>query len=167
VPLAGVVATAAGVRGTAGTVGALLVAAICGLFVWQDLARHSTFKRDDWRHVARVIGPARSDRLVVLAPLFEQPVLAYYSPGLREAVKPRRVADIYTVTHFGGNPWQDPLRQGTPRAPFGRSGAPVVVQPGTLVLHFRANRPTLVEPRSLHAPGKAGSVVLSWAGAER
>lgn len=161
-PLAGAAAGAAGTRGRAGIAGALVVAGICGLFLWQDLARPSTFKRDDWRRVAHLLRPPSRDRLVLLAPQFEYPALAWYATGLNLTHRARRVREIVEVVHIGGNPWRDPLRPAKPPAPFKRYGPVIPARSGTFVARFRAPRPTLLDPLSLTTRGKAGSISLAW-----
>ena len=162
--LAALAGSVAGLRGRASIVGGVIAAAICVLFLWQDLHHWDMFQRDDWRAIARAIGPPRRDRLVLLAPQFDQAAIGYYSPGLSPVDGLRTAREIDWVVSLTGNPWpHDPLRPSKPPAHFKQVGRATWHRLAIGMARYRADQPRVVDARSLQTQGQAGAVVLGWA----
>jgi 4-amino-4-deoxy-L-arabinose transferase-like glycosyltransferase len=84
IPLAVVVAAACTAR-RALVPGAVLGVAICGSFIWANIRidHHAAYQRQDWRAVARALGPTRRTRAIVAYEgTFATAPLALYLPGV-------------------------------------------------------------------------------------
>jgi mannosyltransferase len=104
-PLAVVVAAgllAARSLGTAAT------ALICGLGLASavGVAVEPTWQRDDWRGIARAVGPSRAARAVVVQPANGAVPLGIYLRGLvpfpANGARVREIAVVHPVRHHGG-----------------------------------------------------------------
>jgi mannosyltransferase len=99
VPLAIVVACGLGAR-RAGRLGIGLAAGLCvaltAFAVYADV--RPALRNDDWRAVAKQLGPARSDRLIVSPYLGDDPLTYYVGDGLRrDNAFAGRVRDVIAV----------------------------------------------------------------------
>lgn len=139
--------------------GAVLAAAACAVFVWADVrvVHHRELQRDDWRGVARALGPPRPGRVVVVVPGWQEKPLALYDRGLRVMGLPRVANEVIDVTYNGARPRPGPRGTAPPPRPFRRVWTNNV-QRMTLTL-YRAPRPSLVPlPPPPQAPWSDGPV---------
>jgi len=112
-------------------------------------------QRDDWRAVARALGPTRQDRVIVIAPSWQYLALQAYRQKLRLMPPVTTVTEIDEVTFNGILPFNAPVQTAAIDAPFRRI-ASTVIQRFTLT-RYEAQRPT-VEPRiSLTTQGRNGA----------
>jgi mannosyltransferase len=156
IPLAIVVAS--GVAMTAfRPAGVIVGVAICAAFVWYDvkLATNEGLARDDWRGVARVLGPARADRVVVVAPGWQVKPLAYYRRALRPMATASPVREVDVIVFHRPGWGRDAPPQPPPAGPFR------VVERRSLqrmaIVRFRAPEPATVAPAQLATAGENGS----------
>ena len=77
-------------------------------------------QRDDWRGVAAALGPARPDRVIVVAPKWQYFTLAAYRPRLRFMPPSATASELDTVTYNGFVPFNSRTRVITPGFPFRR-----------------------------------------------
>jgi mannosyltransferase len=141
-------------------VGAALVVVVVAVFVRYD-AKHLTndhLERDDWRAVARALGPAESERVVVVAPRWQARPLRLYSESLRPMSGSRPVEEVAILVFSRPNWGRDAPPQPPPRGGF-RVVERRIVQRTTLT-RFRAARPTRIGPVGLATPGANGSGVF-------
>ena len=84
-PLFLVVAAGLGAR-RSGRLGLAVAAVACavGLFVVLSVNTRPELQRDDWRGIARTLGPATRDRAIVVSPINGSRPLGLYLPGLRK-----------------------------------------------------------------------------------
>jgi mannosyltransferase len=164
VPLA--IAVSGGVSVRAGMLPALVAIAVLGaLFLRYDykLATTDRLQRDDWRSVARELGPPQRGRLVVVAPGWQSVPLRVYLPGLRWAGHSHSVAEVDIVV-FSRPGWnRDAPPQPPPGPPFELVGRRLLER--TTISRFRAPRAVPVRPRALATPGGDGSWVFVEGGA--
>ena len=159
VPLAVVVAGGAAIRSLRPA--AFVVAAgICAVFLSYDvkLATNEDLARDDWRGVARMLGPTTEDRVVIVAPQWQVKPLAVYMPALRGMPTTERVREVDLIV-FSRPGWgRDAPPQPPPGGPF-RVVERRKLQWMTLV-RFRAPRPSEITPAALTTRGENRSGVF-------
>jgi mannosyltransferase len=126
--------------------GPAVALAICaGLVVEQvKINRDENLHRDDWRSVARTIGPPDRGRLVDVLPGWQEKPLALYRPALRLSPRPRWAREVVQVRYDGPRPRPGPTVLAPPPPPF-RAVRVIQVQRMTIT-RFRAPRPALVKP---------------------
>jgi len=104
-------------------------------------------KRDDWRGVARALGPSRGGaRVIAVAPQWEGFALKLYVPGLKPMLAPTRAIEIDTIIYHGLVPDTRGRTPG-PRAPFRRVGTRRIQR--MVLTRYRASTPTDVSPAPL------------------
>jgi hypothetical protein len=157
-PLA--IAGAAGLASSrAGKLGTAVVLAACAAFALIDVraAGSTAVQRDDWRGVAESLGPARSARVIAVAPGWQGRALGPYADEVEPMASARRVSVLYTVAAFdapvAGNPTGRVI---PPAAPF-RPVSTTVVQ-RFRVIRYEASKPQAVDPVSLNGAGRDGAV---------
>ena len=82
--------------------GLMLVAITCGAFLYYDHAIATTkqIQRDDWRHIALVLGRPNEARVVVVTPWVQETPLAWYEPCLRRTRAPQAVRVVDWVGYY-------------------------------------------------------------------
>ncbi len=161
-PLACVVAAGLAVQ-TARKIGMASFAMLCGLSLLTVIAVavKPEFQRDDWRSAVGALGPAKSDRAIVVTPAHAGLPLSVYLPGARyEESEAVRVAEVIVVGL--------PIREvgETPRLPNVKvipiPGFEVVEQlqkKGFTLVRYRSRRPVEVGTGTL----REGRLNSDWA----
>lgn len=154
VPLAAV-AGAAAVAARRGRMALAVVALAAAAFVVVDVRvpGDEGLHRDDWRGIARAMGPASETRIVALTPGWHVKPFSFYSPNVQPLLTGQRVSEVTTITYDGyvpGTPGG--VRAPVPGPPF-REASRQTVQRFTLV-RYTADRPVTVTSEAL--AGQAG-----------
>ena len=159
------VAVAAGLGlARARVVGALVTGALCtlGVAVSVAVAVDVRYQRDDWRAVAKALGPAHVPRAVAFVP-GELRALQLYLPRSRpmpaNGALVREVDLVVLAERRPGEGRADPAIDARPAAPF--TPARVRVEETWALTRFRAGRPVRVAPGALPAlAGKRPAVLV-------
>lgn len=152
-PLAAAATAALCVRKVAWVGVPLVVVAVVVLaLVDQRVATDRRLQRDDWRGVARVLGPARADRIVAVSPGWQAAPLRLYAHRMRPQTRPHAVREVDAVTYDGFTPFASPVVVPPPAPPFRVAGR-VEVQNMTVV-RYAAPAPVVVDPRTLTGTGE-------------
>jgi 4-amino-4-deoxy-L-arabinose transferase-like glycosyltransferase len=145
-PLAVVVAAGLGSGGArwARAAGGLVALSLIVVFVHYDhvIASHPTAQRDNWRGVARVLGPPDAARAVVVTPGHQAQALSIYLPGARVLTRPTRVTEVDTVGSY--TPGIHTAAIPRPAVAFRKVGERAVQR--MKISRYRAPRPALVSP---------------------
>jgi 4-amino-4-deoxy-L-arabinose transferase-like glycosyltransferase len=142
-----------------GKLGTIVVVAACAAFALIDVRStgSAAVQRDDWRGVAESLGPARSARVIAVAPGWQGRALGPYADGLEPMASARRVSVLYTVAAFdapvAGNPTGRVI---PPAAPFRPVSTRVVQR--FRIIRYEAAQPQAVDPASLTGTGRDGAV---------
>ena len=145
----------------AGLIPALVLA---GVFIGPAIARPPNVKHDDWRGMARVLGPAQPGRVVIVAPLpgLEIDPIRLYMTDLQPLDHSRSATKVAVIRYVAFSPSSRPVK--APRVP--RAFRLVSSRPVQrwLVTQFRATQPRVVDPRRLITPftttGRYGTQVF-------
>lgn len=134
---------------------ALIGLGLCAIYVREDhrIATNEHFQRDDWRAVARELGPRRATRVVVVTPGWQGQALRVYRPGLQAMSASRPVTEVDMLSSPGwgrGLPPELSQERG-----FALVGHTVVQR--IEISRFRATRLIRVPPDALSTPGGHGS----------
>lgn len=139
---AGFAAERAGRLGVAGVAGlcAVSVAAVIGV------ATTSGYQRDDWRGVARQLGPPTRDRVIVVTPADGVVALHWYLPGAQTTGAPVTAAELDMVGVGERAAGQKPK---PPRAPYptpaGFTVVRTVEEPTFTAIVTQAPAPVLID----------------------
>lgn len=163
VPIAVVVASGLGVRALM-PVGIVVVAGVVAVFLWHDMRVQDEqhLQRDDWRAVARAIGPPRTDGLVIVAPGWQAQPLALYNRTLRLATSPLLVREVEIVVYSRPGWGRDAPPQPRPGPAFRPAGVRVVQR--MRITRYVAPRPSQVDPSALTTRGDNGSLAFAQTG---
>jgi mannosyltransferase len=152
-PLALAVAVGFGAR-RSGRVGLASVAALCALFVFVvvSVSARPELQRDDWRGVARTLGPADGARAIVVTPINGSIPLGLYLPGLSKltsAGAPVSEIDAVAVAQrkSGETRHAPPLPKVPP--PPGFREIARYSGPTFTVVRYRADAPVQIVPANL------------------
>lgn len=138
----GFAARSAGVLGIAPSVLLCLLsfATIIGV------SRDAAYQRDDWRGVARELGPAVRDRVLVVTPADGGVALEWYLPSARRTGAAVTAAEIDTVAVGRRRAGQKPQPpRGPDMVPNGFSVARRVERPTFTVVSLRAGAPVTID----------------------
>jgi mannosyltransferase len=146
VPALIVLALGIGAR-NAGPLGVLAGAVLCSVSLATiiGVSSDAAYQRDDWRGVARALGPAARDRVVVVTPADGAVALRWYLPGVRTTGGVSNVAEIDAVgvaRRLAGQKPQPP-REAVP-APAGFQQVRRVERPTFTLVSLRAAQPVPV-----------------------
>lgn len=158
-----IVLAAATAYGGHAKIGLAVVIGICTLFAAIDIRTPGNVdvQRDDWRAVARVLGPARSDRAIVVAPGWQVATLSLYAQlGPLPATVP--VSEVDTVVYHGLQVYADRVFAPSPGPAFKRV-ATVETQRMT-VTRYMAAEPTPVDTDRVVGQGHNRSEVFALGG---
>jgi hypothetical protein len=155
--------------------GPALAVVLCGLFLAALIAVEARpeFQRDDWRGVAKALGPPTGPRALIVSPLDGRVPLGLYEPGLcpyRRGV-PARVRELDIVAVPQRRPGQTPHPPRT-SAPHLRAFPSVThVKRSTFTLfRLRASNPVRLfyaQLASLKLPAGLPDVLIQDAGSNR
>ncbi len=148
-----IVLAAAAAHGGHAKLGLAVVLGVCALFAAIDARTPGNVdvQRDDWRAVARVLGPARSNRVIVVAPGWQVVPLSLYVRQLRPLAATARVSEVDTVVYHGQQVYAGRVFAPPPGPGFKRV-ATVETQRMT-VTRYEAAEPTSVDRRLLVGQG--------------
>ena len=151
-PVMLVVAVGMGAR-RSGVAGIALAAALCGLslFVVLSVNERPELQRDDWRGIARTLGPAPpGSRAIVVSPINGSIPLGLYMPGLSKlrAAKVSEIDAVAVAERKSGETRHAPPIPKVPPPPdfheIGRHSGPTFT-----VIRYQADIPLPVTPFSL------------------
>lgn len=131
-----------------------MLAATAAVFVLGDVkgATSLAYQRDDWREVARALGPARGNRVIVVAPGWQIIALPLYAPRLKPITASAPVTEVDTVVYGGFVPGT-PHVQAAPLDPTFRASGRWTVQQRFTIARFQAVRPVALTTASFSQPG--------------
>jgi mannosyltransferase len=165
-PLALVAAVGLGAR-RSGWLGLGVAAALCALFAFVvvAVATRPELQRDDWRGIARSLGPARDSRAIVASPAHAYVPLKLYVPDLYLFPSAARVSEIDVVAvsqHVAGEARRPPpVPSATP--PSGFTEIARHSSRTFTVVRYRSARPVRVTPAALRGlalvPGSSDAAV--------
>ncbi|MEA2422015.1 MAG: mannosyltransferase [Thermoleophilaceae bacterium] len=149
-PLALVAAAGLGAR-RSGRLGVAVGAALCALFAFVvvSVAARPELQRDDWRGIARALGPPAGGRAIIVSPINGSIPLSLYLPGQR-ALGPsgatvQEVDAVAVAPHVAGEERRAPVvPAATPPAGF-REVARHRGRTYTVV-RYRSDAPVLITP---------------------
>jgi mannosyltransferase len=154
--------TIAGVGGlasnTAGKLGSIVVVGTCAAFALVDVRviDSRAVQRDDWRGVTEALGPARSARIVEVAPGWQGKALSHYADGVELTAPSQPVSVVYTVAAVdapvGGNPTAQAI---PPKAPFQPVSTTVVQR--FRITRYEAVQAEALDPGTLTGAGRDGA----------
>jgi 4-amino-4-deoxy-L-arabinose transferase-like glycosyltransferase len=158
---AGIDAAVAGLAGPGRRVAAAGIAAslvLVAAFALQiaTLPGDEDRRRDDWRALARSLGPNERPRVIAVTPYWQSAAFERYMPGMGAMPGPRTVSEVVVVSYGGVLPTGDAKAAVRPPAPFRQVGAYRVHRMS--VARFRAPRPTVLAASSLYVPGRNGAL---------
>jgi hypothetical protein len=146
------------VSNTAGKLGSIVVVGACAAFALIDVRviDSPAVQRDDWRGVAEALGPARSPRVVEVAPGWQGKALSHYADSVELMASSQPVSVMYTVAAFdapvGGNPTAQAI---PPKAPFQPVSTTVVQR--FRITRYEAAQAEDLDPASLTGVGRDGA----------
>jgi hypothetical protein len=117
-------------------------------------------QRDDWRSVAERLGPAKRDRVIVVAPAWQVRTLKLYLPRIVPLSSTTPVTEVNTVVYNGFVPAPSRPQARAPGPPFRLVGRWTIQR--MTVSRFRAASPTPVSVASLGVPRADRSVALPF-----
>jgi len=143
--------------------------ALAGLLVLSVVVVLSTswepkYHREDWRGVARALGPPRVGRAIVMTPAYSQVPLAAYMPGTREmpptGARMREVVLLGVARDDPGSLAPPSVPRAAPRSPAPAAGLrPVEIRREALftLVRYRAAHPVRLAVDALEAKGLGGT----------